>query len=256
MNKFWVIFSKELMELLKSPTFYIVAFLSTALFSFLFPLQLVGFMESSKMSFMQAQDPNAGNIHFGVFMPFLSILNIIMIFAVPAIVIRLLTEERRTRSFDLLLTSPITSLQIVAGKYFAALAIVFVFCALSLIYVLAMMPMVSIPWNLTLTAYLGLFFIGAIYAALSLFSSSLTESTVSAFVMAVLLNFFVWLFAQATSVVDEPTFRSIVEHLSLGSHVEGFFKGNISLSAFVYIFSFIGFFVFLAERIVESQRWR
>lgn len=256
-NKLWIIFLKEVKGIFSAPSFYVVCFFAAAFFSFFFPLQLQEFSRGLQIAaFQPGAAPQQLNIHYGVFVPFLSILNIIMVFAIPSMVIKILSEERKTRSFDLLLTSPVTSFQIVFGKYLATLAVVIFLSGISLLYPLTMIGFVKIFWPVTLSAYGGLLLIGAIYAALSLFCSSLTESTVTAFVMAVLLNFFIWLFAQVGNVVDDPAWRSVIEHLTLGSHIEGFLRGSLSVTAFVYILSFIGFFVFLAERVVESQRWR
>ena len=120
-----VIFKKELKGFYTSPSFYIVAFLISVVLSWTYPIQLNLFSQLLQNYMMQQNLPQSQlNIHYAVFLRHMSYLNLMLIFVVPALTMRLFAEEKKLRTFDLLLTSPVTSAQIVLGKYLAALGAV------------------------------------------------------------------------------------------------------------------------------------
>ncbi len=108
----------------------------------------------------QGVPTNQLNIHYGVFLRELSYLNLLLIFVVPALTMKLFAEEKKLRTFDLLLTSPVTSLQIVLGKYFAALGAVAGLVILALLYPLATATIAKINWVPLFIAFLGIFLVG------------------------------------------------------------------------------------------------
>jgi ABC-2 type transport system permease protein len=192
------------------------------------------------------------NVHYQVFLPQLNILNLILIFIVPAFTMRLFAEEKKLRTFDLLLTSPISSAQIVAGKFLATLAAIFGLCFLSFLYPV----FTKLNWAPLVIAFFGVLTVGAVYAAMDLFASALTESAVVAYVMAVMLNMAVWFVGIGVDVVDTPMARQIFEHISINQHLVSLVEGTIRTSSLVFLFSLIFLFCFLCERVVESSRWR
>src|SRR5438445_13684310 len=125
MSATMTIFKKELKGFYLSPSFYIIAFLVSVVLSWSYPIQLNLFSQLLQNYVFQQNLPNQQqlNIHYGLFLRHLSYLNLMLIFVVPALTMRLLAEEKKLRTFDLLLTSPVTSTNIILGKYFAALAV-------------------------------------------------------------------------------------------------------------------------------------
>lgn len=258
MSGIMIIGKRELRTFFTSPTFYIIAFLMTAIMSWLYPITLSMFAQQAQSGMMQpGMNTQMMNIHYGVFLRHLSYLNLIMIFVVPALTMKLIAEEKKLKTFDLLLTSPVTSMDIVVGKYLSALGGIFGITLISLLYPLATRAVAeNIPWAPLIIAFFGIFMLAAVYAAMDLFCSSLTEQSLIAFVMSVILNISVWFISAGVDMTDSQTVRTVLEHISLNTHLAGMVEGTLRTSGLIFLFSLIAFFLFLAERVVESSRWR
>lgn len=251
------IFKKELKGFYFNPTFWVICFLLSVVFSWVYPIQLNLFSQLLMNYVMQQGVPqNQLNIHYGVFLRQLSYLNLLLIFVVPAITMKLFAEEKKLRTFDLLLTSPVTSTEIVLGKYFAALGAVAGLVVLALLYPLATATLATINWGPLLIAFFGIFMVGGVYAAMDLFSSSLTENSIAAYVISVILNVSIWFIGIGSEVVDSQNVRKVFEHVSLNSHLSSLVEGTIRTNGLIFFVSIIVLFCFLAERVVESSRWR
>ncbi|QDK36962.1 ABC transporter permease [Bdellovibrio sp. NC01] len=257
MNGAVTIFKKELKGFFLSPTFWVVCFLISVVFSWVYPIQLNMFAQLLLNYVMQQNVPaNQLNIHYGVFLRLLSYLNLLLIFVVPALTMKLFAEEKKMRTFDLLLTSPVTSLQIVVGKYLAALAAVFGLVLVAISYPIATAALAKLNWGPLLIAFFGIFLVGAVYAAMDLFASSLTENSLIAYVASVMFNVSIWFIGIGAEAVDSETARKVFEHVSLSTHLSSLVEGTIRTNGLVFFASIIVLFCFLAERVVESSRWR
>lgn len=257
MNAIKTIFKKEARGFFYSPTFYVILFFVSIVFSWVYPIQLNLFAKLLENYVLQQGVPlQQLNIHYGVFLRQLSYLNLFLIFVVPAFTMKLLAEEKKLRSFDLLLTSPVTSLQIVLGKYLAALSAVGMVVLIALAYPVATSVMAQISWGPLLIAFLGIFMVGAVYTAMNLFSSSVTESSLIAYVTSVILNVSVWFIGIGAEIVDGEASRRFFEHVSLNSHLSNLVEGTVRTNSLIFLFSLVGLFLFLSERVVESNRWR
>lgn len=257
MRGLFVIAGKELRGFLFNPTFFITLFLISTVMSFLYPIQLTLFNQALTSSVMAPGMPQQQlNIHFGVFLRLLSYLNLMLIFIVPALTMKLLAEERKMRTFDLLLTSPVTSASIVVGKYLAALGAIVGIMVVAFLYPLTTSLFAKLNWGPLFISFLGIFLVAGVYAAMDLFCSSLTESALVAYVMSVILNVSIWFIGMSVEVVDSQTARQVFEHLSLNTHLSSLVEGTIRTSGLVFLGSVIVLFVFLAERVVEASRWR
>ncbi len=250
-----VICAKELKTLFTSPIFYVVGLLMTGLMSFNFYLNLKFFANSQGAAMFGGME-NKANIHYEVFIKHLSVVNLIFIFLIPALTMKLLSEERKLKTFDLLLTSPITSAEIVVGKYLATLAAVFSLMCLALAYPLATRYISTFAWGPLFISFFGIFLLAGVYSAISLFCSSLTETSLIAFVMSVVLNIVLWFLGLGAEVADSQMVRQIYEHVSLNTHLSALVQGTIRTNSIIFFISLIAFFVFLTERVVESFRWR
>ncbi|MBX3041544.1 MAG: ABC transporter permease subunit [Bdellovibrionaceae bacterium] len=257
MRGLFVITRKELAGFFASPTFYILLFLVAAILSYVYPIQLILFQQLVSTYVMQPGLPAQQlNIHYGVFLRLLSYLNLMLIFIVPALTMKLIAEEKKMRTFDLLLTAPVTSAQIVVGKYLAALGAILGIMALAFLYPLVTAGFSTVQWAPLVISFFGIFLVGGVYAAMNLFCSSLTESALVAYVMSVILNVSIWFVGMSVEVIDNQTTRQVFEHLSLNTHLSGLVEGTVRSSAVIFLLSCIVLFVFLAERVVESSRWR
>ena len=121
---------KDLKYLALSPLFFLFLGISFVFLSYNFPRELFRFAASYAMSgYGQGFNQQGGNIHFNVFVSHISYLNLILLFVVPTLAMKLLAEEKRNHTFDLLMTSPLSSLQMVLGKYFSLLTVLALFFA-------------------------------------------------------------------------------------------------------------------------------
>lgn len=256
MSSIMTIAWKEFKGFVKNPTFYIMMALLTLILSLLFTVQLQKFFQMGSMAMVQPGMEAQLNIHYTVFLNHLQILNLLLIFIVPAITMRLFAEEKKLRTFDLLLTSPLKSYEIVLGKYLGALLALFVVFVIAFAYPLGTAMFANFSWPPLIIAFFGIYLIAAIYAAMNLFCSSLSESILISYVMAAILNIAVWFVSQGVEFADSQWARNILEHISLSFHISGLIEGTIRTNSLIYFFSGIGLFLFLNERVVESHRWR
>ncbi len=247
---------KEFKGFVKSPTFYIMMTMLTIILGALFTIQLQRFFQRGSMAGMQPGADAELNIHYSVFLNHMQVLNLLLIFIVPAITMRLFAEEKKMRTFDLLLTSPLKSYEIVIGKYLGALMVLLAVFGIAFLYPLGTAMFAKFNWAPLLIAFFGIYLIAAIYAAMNLFCSSLSESILISYVTAAILNIAVWFISQGVEFADSQWARNILEHVSLSFHISGLIEGTIRTNSLIYFVSGIGLFLFLNERVVESHRWR
>lgn len=256
----FVIAGKDLRNIFFSPLFYVLTFLCAFLWSLRFGFVLSDFLRASRMSQgasvfggPQAEGPN---LHFSVVAGHVSMVNLLLIFVVAALTMRLFAEERRNRTFDLLLTSPVTSTEIMLGKLIAGVLTTWALIGVSFLYPATLAFFGRIDWALLFASYIGLFLIGALYTAVGIFASSLTQSTVVAVLMGLMFNIVLWFVGAAADIATTPTSRAVFEHVNVGTHLMNLIRGNVTIAAFVFLGSLAGLFAFLTQRVIESMRWR
>lgn len=255
MRAILTIAGKDIKNLLASPLFYIISGLCTILWSYSYMRNLLAFAEQSK-NYMHPGMEAGMNLQREVFMMHISQINLLFIFVVPALTMRLLAEEKRMRTYDLLLTAPISATQIALGKFFAGWGTVAVITAISFLYPLATRLVAEFPMAPLLSAYVGVLLVSGAYVAVGLFASSLTESIVLSVVMGLIFNILLWFISQGFGGDTSPLLSAVLEYMSIGQHFLNFILGNIQLKSVVFLVSLIGLFVFLTQRVIESSRWR
>lgn len=257
MKKAFVIARKDFLSLITSPMFCLAAGASALLMSYSYLRSLKRFSEMAMSGGnMGFGAEGSGNIQFDVFMPHISITNLLFVAIIPAVTMRLLAEERKMRTYDLLLTTPVSSTDIALGKFLGGFLAAMVLVAISIAYPIFTLAVTSFSIKQTLLAYLGLALVTGTYVAVGVFSSSLTESVLLAVVLGWIFNLGLWFVAQGADFVQNAKFVAVMEHLSLGQHFGNFVRGTLSVSSLVFFVSCIGFFVFMTQRVVESSRWR
>jgi ABC-2 type transport system permease protein len=188
-------------------------------------------------------------------------MGFLILVVAPFLSMRLVADEKRAKTFELLLSSPVRPVEIVLGKYAAALALV-ALC----VGVVALFPLVlslfakgaqggaGVEWQTVGTGLLGLFLLGAMAMAVGLFVSSLTDSVV----VAALVSLVVLLalsFITGLAVGVEGPVKELVNALSASEHLTGFLAGRIELKDVVYYLSFVVLGLWLTERTIEGHRW-
>jgi ABC-2 type transport system permease protein len=255
MRAIYILAWKDLKNLLTSPLFYIIAGLCSILWSYSYMRNLLMFAERSRV-YMQPGQEGGMNLQREVFLMHISQINLLFLFVVPALTMRLLAEEKKMRTYDLLLTSPISATQIALGKFFAGLGAVSALTLISFLYPLLTRTVAAYPMAPLLSAYLGVLLVSAAYVAVGLFASSLTESIMLAVVMGLIFNILLWFVSQGAGGESSPWLTSFLEYISLGQHFLNFILGAIKLNSLVFLLSVICLFIFLTQRVVESSRWR
>lgn len=174
----------------------------------------------------------------------------------PVITMRLFSEEKRQGTMELLLTTPITDVQIVVGKYLAALSMYVVLLLTTLLHMGFVFAWGNPDPGPIVAGYVGLFLIGAAYISIGMFISSLTESQIVAAVSTASVNLLFLVVGLAASLVSDPTVVAVLEYVSVSSHFADFEKGVLDTRALLFFGSFAFFGVFLTLRSVESLRWK
>lgn len=188
-------------------------------------------------------------------------VGVFLVISAPFLSMRLVAEEKRARTFELLMTSPVRPFEIVAGKYLAALAvlavsvaIVAVFPALLGLYAQGVRGGAAVEWQTVATGLLGLFLLGAMCMAVGLFVSSLTESVIVAALVSLIVLLALWVLTVFTVGAQGPL-KDLAQGLSSAEHLAAFLQGRIELKDVVYYLSFVVLGLWLTDRAIEGHRW-
>jgi ABC-2 type transport system permease protein len=249
---------KELTIYFSGPIFYITGFFFLLLAGYFYYTNTIYYGIISLQAAQQAGNPQVAaqlNPQMMIYRPLFSVLAIILLFLVPLLTMRLLAEEKRSGTSELLFTYPLTDWSIILGKFGAALLVYLVFLAFTVCYSVAFGFMTQLDWGALAAGYLGLLLLGAAFLALGLFASSLTENQIIAGVVAFALLLLFWVIGWVQELGAGATGK-IMQYLSLMDHYDNFTKGVINTRDLVYCGSFIFFFLFLTKRQLESRRWR
>lgn len=173
----------------------------------------------------------------------------------PVLTMRLLSDERRNKTDQLLITSPRSIWDIVLGKYFAACTVYLISLAVTGIYmiIIATYGILAVP--ATFTNYLGLFLLGCGVIAVGVLISAMTESQIIACIATVGAALMLQFMQYLRQIISIPYVPTIIGWLSIYERVYVFMNGILSLSAVVYMVSFCAVFIFLAVRVIEKRRW-
>jgi ABC-2 type transport system permease protein len=183
------------------------------------------------------------------------IIPIAYMFFIPAISMRLLSEEKKSGTLELLVTMPVRDSEIVLGKYLATLGLLASALILSLSYPLTLAFLGDPDGGAIFGGYIGLFLMGASYLAIGLFTSGLTENQIVAFITGFVIIFVLWMLDKVL-IFFPGSMASVIEYLSVTYHFENIARGVVDTRDLLYYLSIIVVFLFLAVRTMESRRWR
>src|SRR3954469_14063535 len=251
---------KELNIYFATPIAYVMFTLFVVIGSYFF-LRLLGSYEQASLMYMRFNSPemmNRLNFPDAIFRNLFGNLGVILIFIIPFLTMRLVAEEKRQKTIELLYTTPVTPGQIVWGKYIASLAILACALLLTVTYPLLVQIVAKdangVEWRSVGLGYLGLFLMGSAFMAIGLFISSLTESQVVAALITFVALLMTWIIGWAGADA-EGWVREFVTYLASVSHLDSFSKGTLDLKDVVYFLSIIILGLFATNRAVESHRW-
>jgi ABC-2 type transport system permease protein len=246
---------KELRAYFASPIAYVVVGLFALLFGWFFFNILVFFAEQSLRMGMMGGGPSAMNINQVMLRPLLLNTSVILLFVLPMITMRTFAEEKRTGTFELLLTAPLTDTQIIMGKFLGAMGLYALMLLITLLDVGLLFYYGNPEWKPIVTAYLGLLLMGGCFISVGLFISSLTRNQIVASVITFATFLMLWVINWVAESAG-PVTREIVSFLSITEHFDDFVKGVLDTKHLVYYLSFMTFGLFLTAKSVDSERWR
>lgn len=257
MNNALAIAAKDLRSYFTSPIAYVVLTGYLVLAGWFF-FNLLAHFNQLLMAYMDISSPEvleALNLNEWVVAPLLHNLAVVLVILVPMITMRSFAEEKKAGTYELLMTSPISVGEIVAGKFIGGLAFIALMVALTGLYPAILVWFGDPEIGLILSGLLGLLLLGASFVAIGIFTSSLTDNqiiaAVSCLVVLLLLYVIAW---PAQSAGD--TLGGLLRYLSLTEHFGELVKGVIDTRDVVYFLSVIALALFLTLRSVESMRWR
>jgi ABC-2 type transport system permease protein len=263
MSNILAIWKKETRIYFTTAISYVVIGLFAVIAAYFF-LVLVSLyaQQSTQFMSMQAQQMlERMNFNDQVITPLFANCQVFFLFLIPVITMRLIAEEKSSKTMQLLMTTPVRPIEIVLGKYLAAATVTA--CMLSVTLVFPIILHVygtgdggnsSLDWASVLTGYLGMFLMGASFVAIGLFASSITESQVVAVVVGWVSLLLFWVIGWA-GIGKEGFWTDLTGYLSLLNHLEGFARGMIRSADIIYYLSLITFGLFLTHRAVEAERW-
>ncbi|MGE5587195.1 MAG: ABC transporter permease [Clostridia bacterium] len=235
MLKTWSIFKREVAAYFLSPIAYVMGAVFLVLSGYFFSILLFATRSASMQGTL-------GN------------MAVTFIFVAPVLTMRLLAEERKLGTDELLLTSPVTITSIVVGKYLASVFTYLVFLAVTLAYPAILRHYGSPDMGPIYSGYLGMFLFGAACLSAGTFASALTENQMVAGMVGFGILLLFWIMGWVSAAVTGPVGEA-VSALSILKHFDDFQKGIVDLSHTLYYLSFVFVFLFLAVRTIDSRRW-
>ncbi len=246
---------KELRAYFYSPIAYIVAGVFLGLIGYFFASSVQGFSAQAIQLSGSGEKVTGFNPTNFVMKGLFRSMGTVFILLTPLITMRLIAEEKRARTMELLMTSPLGITTILAGKYIAALMI-YVLIILSTLYIPFTLEYFStVSWGHIFSAYIGLILLGMAMISVGLFCSSVTDKQVIAAVLTIGILVLFWFVGGVIGGHTENVSR-IMREFSLFGHFENMYNGLLDMRDVVYLLTFTVVVLFLSHRVLESGRWK
>jgi len=259
MKNFLAIYQRELKSYFSSPIAYVVIGLFLILSGIFFYLLLSHFVQMCMRVDMMAQQyrmaPQKMNVNLMAIRPIMHNMSLFALFFLPLVTMRLYSDEKKTGTIELLMTSPVTNLQAILGKFSAAATLFLVMIAGTFLYIIFIAIYGNPEFGPIVTGYLGLFLLGLCYLAFGVFFSSLTDNQIIAAVSTFVFILVFWAIGWVSGFVS-PTLGNVLSNVSLIEHFDDFAKGVLDTKHIVFYLSFIFMGLFLSYVSIESSRWR
>ncbi|MBI5022219.1 MAG: ABC transporter permease subunit [Ignavibacteriales bacterium] len=178
----------------------------------------------------------------------------LLLFFAPAMTMRSISEEKKSGTLELLFTKPIKEYEIVAGKFLAAWALYFFTLMPTLLYYITITSIGDLDTGAVIGGYLGLMLVGAVFLAISIFGSSLTENQVVAFIVSLFIVFGLFMLDKVLFYLP-TTIAMVLEYISIDYHFSNIARGVIDTRDLLYYLSMIGFSLYLATVVLQKRRW-
>ena len=264
MSNIMAIAQKEIRAYFGSPLAYTVIGLFSVLFGVFYYAILKWIVDQGMQAAMgMGMGPQSVNVNQMMIRPLFQNAEVLLLFVLPMITMRTYAEEKRSGSIELLLTSPITDVEILVGKFLGAMTLYAAILGVTLVYIAALFAFGQPEWKPILTSYIGLLLFGGCFVSVGMLISSFTKNQIVAgmvtFVVFLLLWVIDWLAGSATGLFGAsagPVVEDVLNYMSITQHFDDFGKGVIDSKHVIFYLSFITFGLFLTARSVDSERWR
>ena len=260
MRNFLAVYTKEMRSYFISPVAYVIAgvflFLSGYLFrNILMQFNFLCMQFAQRAQYMGSMGMPNLNLNDWVVTQFFGVMDFIWLLVVPMLTMRLFAEEKKSGTIELLMTSPISTTQILLGKFFACLSLYTAIVALTLVYCFILEFYGEPDWGPIFSAYLGYLLLGGTFISVGILASALTENQIVAVLLSFGMLLLLWLIDWSASFAG-PTAAKILQYISIIEHLKDFQRGVIDTKDVIFYLSFIFFSLFLTTRVIESRRWR
>ncbi len=229
------VFRREIRSYFNSPVAYVVMIVF---------LSIIGWFFSSNL-FLQ---------NLATMRVVFELVPLVFLVFVPAITMRLLAEEKKSGTLELLITKPVTDLEIVLGKFLAGWALVAATILPTIIFLITLMILGSPDIGPIIAGYAGLLLMGGVYVAVGLLASSLTENQIVAFIIGFLIVFVLFMLDKILMYVP-AALASTLEFLAIDTHFSNIARGVIDSRDVIYFISLLGFSLLLATVSLERRKW-
>lgn len=252
MRNIWIIFKKELKTYFVSPIAYVMFIVFLVLAGYFF-FNLTAFFNMQAIHYMRYESAMGEiNVNEMVISPLFYNISIILLLMVPLFTMRMYAEEKKTGTLEILLTSPLSSLQLVVGKFLGTLAVYIIMLGFTLIYPLILFMYGNPDLGPIISGYIGIILMGAAYISIGSLCSSFTENQIVAAVISFGVLLLLWVISLASSFAG-PILGEVLSYISLIEHFHDFAKGVIDTKDIVFYLSFIGFNLFLTDQSLELK---
>lgn len=243
MSKTATVTRREAGSLFVSPIFWVLA---------------AGFMFFVGLAFSVYVSGAAGGAAEATMQPLLSLIGTVMLFVAPLLSMRVLAEEKRSGTLELLMTSPVREWNVVVGKWLGAYLAYCAMIALTLFYVAIMLRLATngMDYGPLGASYLGVLLLGAAMIAVGTLTSSLTENQVVAAFLGIMVVMGLWFLPLLGDVFPDTAAGSLAEHMGLSDHYFNFGEGVVDTRDILYFAVITVGSLYLAVRVLETRRWR
>jgi ABC-2 type transport system permease protein len=254
MNNILAIAHKELKSYFSTPIAYVVIGFFALLFGYFFYAMLIIFNQQSQQLGGLGGGGNV-DINQQLIRPLFLNASVILLFVLPLITMRTYSEEKRSGTIELLLTSPVTDVEIIVGKFLGAMALYAAMLGITLVHMVLLFAWGNPEPKVVLTGYIGLLLMGGCFISVGLLISSLTKNQIVSGMVTFAVFLLLWVINWIASFTG-PTTQSVLNYLSITDHFDDFTRGILDTKHLVYYFSVMSFGLFLTARSVDTERWK
>jgi ABC-2 type transport system permease protein len=251
-NNILAIAHKELKSYFSTPIAYIVIGFFALLFGYFYYAMLVIFNQQSAQF---GAEGGAMDINQQLIRPLFLNASVILLFVLPLITMRTYSEEKRSGTIELLLTSPVSDLEIILGKFLGAMTLYAAMLGITLIHMALLFSYGNPEWKVVVTGYIGLLLMGGCFISVGLLISSLTKNQIVSGMVTFAVFLLLWVINWIASFTG-PTTQSVLNYLSITDHFDDFTRGILDTKHLIYYFSVMSFGLFLTSRSVDTERWK